>query len=92
MKIVGLTDGRRRVLLLDTGKKAPSRERALLLSRSITMLGEYYLLDGQPVDADGLEIPAEEAHEQVLRAIRTGDDSVWRQFALPDVNTLLSLS
>lgn len=85
MKIVGMTDGTNRLLVLTANSP---RQRALLLCRSITMLGEYYLLNGIPVDEIGNEIPADTVH----RAVLTSDsDSPWREFPVPPPGELLSL-
>ena len=97
MKIVGMTDGSRRVLILDTGGSVPApKEQALFLSRSITMLGEYYLMGpiGKngflAVDAEGRDVAPEEAHRGAFRAFLQGQSSAWKQFPLPEQGELLA--
>ena len=92
MKIVGMTDGQRRVLLLFTEKISPAwQQRALLLGRSVTILGELYLIDGQPVDAAGNRIPWAPAHREALAAWQGAKPTPWREFPLPNITELLSL-
>ena len=98
MRIVGITDGHRRVLILDTGGNAPGpREKALFLCRSVTVLGEFYLMGpiGKTgfltVDAEGREVPAEEIHFDAFRAFLQGGNEIWKQFPLPEQRELLSM-
>lgn len=67
-------------------------QRALFLCRSITILGEYYLVGSDPVDEEGKKIPAGEVHREALGAYLSGDESHWRRFTVPDIHTLLSLA
>lgn len=73
MKITGMTEGTHRILILHTDGRAPTqKELALFFTRSITILGEYYLVGPTDTgahlafDADGQPVPLSPIHRDFL--------------------------
>ena len=93
MKIVGMTDGVHRVMILipEGGIRSP-REIALFFSRSITILGEFFMVGAQAADQEGNEIPNQLVHNDAYAAFLSGNSPRWRTFPVPTVQQLLALS
>lgn len=93
MKIIGMTNGKSRLILLDTGGLAPQPlELALFLCRSITMLGEYYLAgptatgEYLALNSEGVQVPRGPGH---LDFLQHPED--YRPMDLPPLRELLAL-
>lgn len=94
MKITGMTDGRCRILILDTGGKAPeARLLRLFFCRSITILGEYFLAGPTAAgeylafDETGVPMPLGPTHKGFLE-----NPADYCTMELPPLETLLALN
>ena len=93
MKIVGMTDGIHQVLILvPENHSLHPKDRALFFSRSVTILGEFFVVGSEAVDAEGHRIPAQPVHLAALNAFFAGTDTLWCSFPIPPLARLLSLS
>lgn len=92
MKLMERMAGGHRLLLLELSQDPGLQELGLFLTRSITILGEYYLVRNsttgavQAVDALGNPIPLGELHRDFLSKPQN-----WREIPMPDIRVLLAL-
>lgn len=92
MKLMERMAGGQRLLLMEVSQDPGVQEMGLFLTRSITILGEYYLVRNkktgtvQAVDAQGQTIPLGEMHRDFLR-----NPQGWREIPMPDIQELLAL-
>lgn len=93
MKISAMTDGFHRILILNTGGQIPDRrELALFFTRSITILGNVFLVGPTPTgeylafDEEGRGVPLGAVHRDVLKHKKN-----YRPMELPSLNELLAL-